>query len=152
MVKIKLKRHYFVMPQTKLNLRLLWHLVVKSTFDLLKIFHGFLVLISRYLFFPLGFPGGSDRKESACDEGGPGSIPGWGRSPGQGNGNPLQYSCLENSHGQRSLVGWSLKSMVSKRVGHDWATNTFSLYGFSVVDFTEGSSPFGAPFLNFGKN
>ena len=43
-----------------------------------------------------GFPGGSDRKESACNVGAPGSIPGLGRSPGEGNGNPLQYSCLEN--------------------------------------------------------
>ena len=43
-----------------------------------------------------GFPGGSDSKESACNEGDPGSIPGSGRSPGEGNGNPLQYSCLEN--------------------------------------------------------
>ena len=45
----------------------------------------------------MGFPGGSDGKESACNEGDPGSIPGLGRSPGLGNGNPLQYSCLENS-------------------------------------------------------
>ena len=45
----------------------------------------------------LGFPGGSDGKESACNAGDPGSIPGSGRSPGEGNGNPLQYSCLENS-------------------------------------------------------
>ena len=47
-----------------------------------------------------GFPGDSDSKESAChagDTGDVGSIPGWGRSPGEGNGNPLQYSCLENS-------------------------------------------------------
>ena len=44
----------------------------------------------------LGFPGGSDRKASACNVGDPGSIPGLGRSPGEGNGNPLQYSCLEN--------------------------------------------------------
>ena len=36
-----------------------------------------------------------------------GSIPGWGRSPGGGHGNPLQYSCLENPHGQRSLAGYS---------------------------------------------
>ena len=43
------------------------------------------------------FPGGSDGKVSACNAGHPGSIPGWGRSPGEGNGNPLQYSCLENS-------------------------------------------------------
>ena len=45
----------------------------------------------------LGFPGGSAGKESACNAGDPGSIPGAGRSPGEGNGYPLQCSCLENS-------------------------------------------------------
>ena len=44
-----------------------------------------------------GFPGGSDSKESACNARDPGSISGSGRSSGEGNGNPLQYSCLENS-------------------------------------------------------
>ena len=44
----------------------------------------------------LSFPGGSERKASACNAGDLGSIPGSGRSPGEGNGNPLQYSCLEN--------------------------------------------------------
>ena len=44
----------------------------------------------------LGFPGGSEVKVSACNAGDPGSIPGLGRSPGEGNGNPLQYSFLEN--------------------------------------------------------
>ena len=43
-----------------------------------------------------GFPGSSVSKESACSAGDPGSIPGLGRSPGEGNGNPLQYSCLKN--------------------------------------------------------
>ena len=43
-----------------------------------------------------GFPGGSDGKASAYNVGGPGSISGLGRSSGEGNGNPLQYSCLEN--------------------------------------------------------
>ena len=43
-----------------------------------------------------GFPGGSDGKESACNVRDPGLIPGWGRFPGGGHGNPLQYSCLEN--------------------------------------------------------
>ena len=43
-----------------------------------------------------GFPGGSNGKESAYNAGVPGSIPGSGRCPGEGNGNPLQYSCLEN--------------------------------------------------------
>ena len=44
----------------------------------------------------MGFPGGSDGKESACNEGGLGSVPGSGRSSGEGNGKALQYSCLEN--------------------------------------------------------
>ena len=44
----------------------------------------------------MGFSGASDGKESACNAGDPGLIPGPGRSPGKGNGNPLQYSCLEN--------------------------------------------------------
>ena len=47
-----------------------------------------------------GLPGASDGKESACHVGDPGSIPGWGRSPGRGHGNPLQYSCLENPMGR----------------------------------------------------
>ena len=45
--------------------------------------------------------------ESACNVGDLGSIPGSGRSPEEGNGNLLQYSCLESCHGQRSLVGYS---------------------------------------------
>ena len=45
----------------------------------------------------MSIPDGSDSKESACNAGEPGSIPGLGRSPGEGNGHPLQYSCLENS-------------------------------------------------------
>ena len=48
------------------------------------------------MVFVWGFPGGSDHKASACNAGDPGSIPGSGRSPGEGNGNPLQHSCLEN--------------------------------------------------------
>ena len=47
--------------------------------------------------FQLDFPGGSDGKVSACNAGDLGSIPGSGRSHGEGNGNPLQYCCLENS-------------------------------------------------------
>ena len=53
------------------------------------------------------FPGGSDGKASACNAGDPGSIPGSGRSPGEGKGNLLPYSCLENSMDGRSLVGYS---------------------------------------------
>ena len=55
----------------------------------------------------MDFPGDSDGKASAYNEGDPGSIPGSGRSPGEGNGNPLQYSCPENTMDRRNLVGYS---------------------------------------------
>ena len=58
----------------------------------------------------MDFPGGSVVKNpavNAADAGDAGSIPGSERSPGEGNDNPLQYSCLEKCHGQRSLVGYS---------------------------------------------
>ena len=63
-----------------------------------------------------GFPCVSDGKASACNAGDPGSVPGLGRSPGTGNGNPLQYSCLK--------IPWTkepggLQSIGSQRVGHD---------------------------------
>ena len=59
-----------------------------------------------YVYY-MGFSGGSAGKESTCNVGGLGLIPGLGRSPGGGHGNPLQYSCLENPHGQRSFSGYS---------------------------------------------
>ena len=52
--------------------------------------------LSKLFAGSLDFPGGSDGKASAYNAGNPGSIPGSGRSPAEGNGNPLQYSCLEN--------------------------------------------------------
>ena len=55
----------------------------------------------------LNWTGGLDGKESACSVGGLGSIPGLGRSTGEGNGYPLQYSGLENPHGEKSLEGYS---------------------------------------------
>ena len=55
----------------------------------------------------MGFPGGSDHKESSCDAGDPDLIPGSERSAAEGNGYPLQYSALENPHRQRSLAGYS---------------------------------------------
>ena len=55
----------------------------------------------------MGFPGGSDGKESTYNAGDLGLIPGLERSPGGRHGNPLQYSCLENPCGQRSLAGYS---------------------------------------------
>ena len=55
-----------------------------------------LILLIQMYYNSLGFPGGSEVKASASNAGDLGSIPGLGRSPGEGNGNPLQYSCLEN--------------------------------------------------------
>ena len=64
-----------------------------------------------------GFPGGSEVKASACNAGDLGSIPGLGRSPGEGNGNPLKYSCLENP--MDGGAWWATQSMGSQRVRHD---------------------------------
>ena len=57
----------------------------------------------------MDFPGGSDGKESTCNAGDAGLIPGLGGSPGEEKGHALQYSCLENPHGWRRLVGYSLQ-------------------------------------------
>ena len=77
----------------------------------------------------MGFPGGSDGKASACNVGDPGPIPGLGRSAGEGNGNPLQYSCLENP-----LDGgawWTTVQVVAKsQIRLSNFTITFSLLIF----------------------
>ena len=66
------------------------------------------------------FPGGSDIKESSCNAGDPGLIPGFGRSPGEGNVNPLQCSCLENPMDRGACMyyhPWDCKeSVMSARV------------------------------------
>ena len=76
--------------------------------------HGVFIIGIGWTF---DVPGGSASKESTCNEGDLGLLPGLGRSPGEGNGYPLQYSGLKNS------VDYS---MGSKRVRHDWATFTFT--------------------------
>ena len=65
-----------------------------SFFPRLK--HGFRSRVFGPCWHIMDFPGGSGSKASAYNAGDPGWIPGWGRSPGEGNGNPFQYSCLEN--------------------------------------------------------
>ena len=60
----------------------------------------------------------SDSKESTCDVGDLVSIPGLGMSPGAGNGNPLQYACLENLQGQRSLMDYSPWGRKDKHTQH----------------------------------
>ena len=67
----------------------------------------------------MGFPHSSVGKEYACNAGDPGSIPRSGRSPGEGNGNPLQYSCLENP---MDRVAWQATVHGVARVGHNLAT------------------------------
>ena len=68
----------------------------------------------------MGFPDGSHGKEFAYSAGDLGSVPGSGIFPGEGNGNPLQDSCLENSMDR----GAWLAIVLSQRAGHDWRTNT----------------------------
>ena len=71
-------------------------------------------LISNLFDTPISvcFLGGSDSKEFACNAGDPGSIPGSGRSPAEGNGHPLQYSCLENTMDRGTW--WATVHSVSK--------------------------------------
>ena len=81
---------------------------------------------SRYLVFKAtrGFPGGPDSKESACNAGDPGSFPESKTSPGEGNGNPLQCSCLENSMNRGGI-----QSMRSHRLRHDeWVVHIWRNY------------------------
>ena len=70
------------------------------------------------------FPDSSAGKESACNARDLGSIPGSARSPQEGNGSPLQYSCLENSMDRGA---WQVQSIGSQRVGHDCETHTHAL-------------------------
>ena len=80
--------------------------------------------LDKHLMTCGGFSGGASGKEPVCNAGhlrDTGSVPGLGRSPRGGHGNPLQYSCLEDSHGQRSLAGYSLW-------GHKESDTTGDLY------------------------
>ena len=71
----------------------------------------------------LVFPGGSDGKESVCHAGDPGWIPGLGRSPGEGDGNPFQYSCLENPMDRGA--GWATVHGVTK--SQTWLSTCMTL-------------------------
>ena len=104
--------------------------VSQSPETLYGLFLNCYVLWVLWMWSPLtlkGFPGGSDSKVSAYNVGDPGSIPGSGRSPAEGNGNLLQNSCLE-----RQKPG-KLQSMGSQRVGHDWGTLLSTSLSFSFA-------------------
>ena len=78
-------------------MRKLWYIHTMEYYSAIKK-NAFESVLMRWMKLePVVFPGGSDGKASACNEGEPGLIPGLGRSPGEGNGNRLQYCCLENS-------------------------------------------------------
>ena len=86
------------------------------------------------IYFLLGFPGGSVVNNLLANAGDVCSIPGLGRSPEEGNGNPLQYSSLGKSHGQRTLVSYSPRG--HKRVRHDLATKQQQIlqaFAYSLV-------------------
>ena len=95
-----------------------------------------------------GFPSGSASKESTCNTRDSSPIPGLGKSPGRGHGNPLQHSCLENPHGQ---------GMGSQRVGQNWATKHSTALKISsrVDELSRLSSlhiyPYIIPLLNFSR-
>ena len=74
------------------------------------------------------FPGDSASKEPACNEGDLGSIPGSGRSLGGRHGNLLHHSCLKNSHGQRSLVGYSPRGHKESDTTEQLSVRAFTLY------------------------
>ena len=87
---------------------------------ILIMLNWFIVLFRPIISYPSDFPGGSDGKAPCLQCGDLGSVPGLGRSSGEGNGTPLQYSCLENPMDGKPD---RLQSMGSQRAGHDWATS-----------------------------
>ena len=85
----------------------------------------YLALIS----FRMGFPGSSPGKESACNAGDPSSVPELGRSPGEINSYPLQYSCLENSMDRGA---WQV-TIHGITIGYDWVIFTFTFNGYQLI-------------------
>ena len=83
---------------------------------------------SGLISFKMGFHGSSTGKESTCNAGDPSSIPGLGRSPGEGNSYPLQYSCLENSMDRGA---WQV-TIHGITIRHDWVTFTFTFNGYQL--------------------
>ena len=101
--------------------------------------------------FFLGFPGGSDGKASACNAGDLGSIPGLGGSPGEGNGNPFQYSCLENSMDRgawRATVYGIAKSLRDTTERVTLSLSYFAFVGFKIT-YKEKNSKFQLHLFNF---
>ena len=104
---------------------------------------GLLLAVTVSQTFPIfddpdsfrGFPHSSVGKESACNAGDPGSVPGLGRSPGEGNGNPLQYSCLENSMDRGA---WQATAHGVERVGCNSVSGVVVRYFTELMSFNLG--------------
>ena len=118
--KQKLQLRYHFSPVTLSKMRKTWENILSSRLWRNK--HSCTLLIGIQISTNLfgekwrniwGFPGGSDHKESACNAGHPGSIPGSGRSPAERNGYTCQYFCLENSM-HRGVLGVVKKSDMSE--------------------------------------
>ena len=103
----------------------LWNRNNNNTVFFLK---GFWWVLSEIM----GFPCSSVGKESDCNAGDLGSIPGWGRSAGEGNGNPLQYSCLEKP---MKRGAWWAPVYGVIRVRHNWATKHASTHTSEIIHY-----------------
>ena len=122
LLNLRRKEHLQVWKQVDLDPIEIWNPLVPESFPLKAALFSFLpnnphlmVTTSDILSWPC-----LSGKQFAYSAGDLGSIPGSGRSPGEGNGNPLQYSCLEKSYGQRSLAGYS--PWGCRRVRHNLVT------------------------------
>ena len=89
-----------------------------------------MILIFYLIYLFLDFFDSSVGEESACSAEDPGSIPGFGRFPGEGNGNPFQYCCLENPMDRGA---WQTKVHGVKKVGHDSETKPQAIFIFIEV-------------------
>ena len=87
-------------------------------------------MIGTFTLYLWAYPGSSDSEETACNVEDLGLIPGLERSPGEGNGNLLQYSCLENSIDRGAD---RLQSMGQQGIRHDRVTNTFTFFSVSPI-------------------
>ena len=117
---IALTRQTFVdMVMSLLNMlsRLVITFLPRSKYLLISWLNNQSIITYLEQFTIPGIPWGSDHKESACSAGDPDSVPGLGRSSGEGNGNPLQYACLENPMDRGAW--WDTKSMGLQRLRHN---------------------------------
>ena len=139
---------------------LCWRLKSNSkSLQLLEIGWAWIFSVSIFKHLSPGFPGGLDGKESARKAGDPGSTPGLGKSPAEGNGNRLQYSCLENSTDRGAWRATVNPCGRKESVGHDWATDTQALKGnkwqFSLGKITLSKVPncsYNLKIINIGQS